>query len=131
VFNQFTEQFSINELAELVCRAAGECGMKVTISHVENPRVEKEEHYYNARHTKLIDLGLTPHLLSETLVEHVFEVIERHRARVITDHIVPTTTWRGGCQVGPRPAESGQPIPTPALMPVAGASVDQIAAAMT
>src|SRR5215510_4873568 len=72
VFNQFTEQFSINELAELVQRAAKECGIEAEVNHVENPRVEKEEHYYNARHTKLLDLGLEPHLLSETLVEHMF-----------------------------------------------------------
>ena len=61
-----------------------------------NPRVEKEEHYYNAKHTKLIHLGLEPHLLSETLVENMFGQIKRHQDRVITDHILPKTTWRGG-----------------------------------
>lgn len=98
VFNQFTEQFSINELAEIVRRAGKEHGIDVGIQPVENPRVEKEEHYYNPVHTKLLDLGLKPHLLSETLVEHVFEVIRHHRERVLTDHILPTTTWRGGYQ---------------------------------
>jgi UDP-sulfoquinovose synthase len=102
VFNQFTEQFSINELAELVRLAGLEYGIEAEIRHVENPRVEKEDHYYSAKHTKLIDLGLKPHLLSETLVEHVFEVIERHRHRVITDHIMPSTTWRGGHQDAPQ-----------------------------
>jgi len=94
VFNQFTEQFSINELAEIVQRAGKDYGIEVEISHLENPRVEKETHYYNPRHTKLLDLGLQPHLLSETIVEHIFETIERHRDRVITDHIMPSTTWR-------------------------------------
>jgi UDP-sulfoquinovose synthase len=98
VFNQFTEQFSINQLAELVQRAAAECGIEAKIRHIDNPRVEKEEHYYNAKHTKLLDLGLEPHLLSETLVEHMFEAIQRHRDRVIIDHIMPTTTWRKGLQ---------------------------------
>ena len=105
VFNQFTEQFSVNELAELVCRAAKVYGIDAHIRHVDNPRVEKEEHYYNARHTKLLDLGLEPHLLSETLVEHMFGVIQRHRDRVNTEHILPGTTWRGG-----HPAQLKTPV---------------------
>jgi UDP-sulfoquinovose synthase len=98
VYNQFTEQFSINELAELVQRAGKAHGFDVQIDHVENPRVELEEHYYNATHTKLLELGLKPHLLSETLVESMFGVIERHRDRVITDAIMPKTRWRGRVQ---------------------------------
>jgi UDP-sulfoquinovose synthase len=95
VFNQFTEQFSVNELADIVQRAGKEYGLDVQVEHIENPRVEKEEHYYNAKHTKLLDLGLQPHLLSETLVGSMFETIERNRDRVITKAILPTTTWRG------------------------------------
>jgi UDP-sulfoquinovose synthase len=94
VFNQFTEQFSVNQLADLVQRAGKEYGLDVAVDHIENPRVEAEEHYYNAKHTHLIDLGLRPHLLSETLVESVFGVIGRHRDRVITKAIMPKTTWR-------------------------------------
>ena len=94
VFNQFTEQFSVEQLAELVKHAGAEVGLEVTINPIENPRVEMEEHYYNAQHTKLLDLGLQPHLLSEALVEHVFEVIERYKDRVIMDHILPRDRWR-------------------------------------
>jgi UDP-sulfoquinovose synthase len=94
VFNQFTEQFSVNQLADLVQRAGKEYGLDVAVDHIENPRVEAEEHYYNARHTHLLDLGLHPHLLSETLVESVFGVIGRHRDRVMTKAIMPKTTWR-------------------------------------
>jgi len=96
VFNQFTEQFSIMQLAELVQRTGKEFGLEVDIQPVPNPRVEKEEHYYNAKHTKLIHLGLEPHLLSETLVGHMFGEITRHKDRVITEHILPRTTWRAG-----------------------------------
>jgi hypothetical protein len=96
VFNQFTEQFSINELAELVKKAGSEVGLDVAIENVANPRVEKEQHYYNAKHEELLKLGLEPHLLSETLVGHMFDVIRRNRDRVITDHILPRTTWRAG-----------------------------------
>jgi UDP-sulfoquinovose synthase len=94
VFNQFTEQFSIVELAELVQRAGKEHGLEVTVDHVENPRFEKEEHYYNAKHTKLLDLGLQPHLLSETLVESMFDQIAKHKDRVIPDLIMPATKWQ-------------------------------------
>jgi len=95
VFNQFTEQFSINELAEIVRQAALHHGLTVEPVHIENPRVELEEHYYNAAHTKLLDLGLRPHLLSETLIESMFSVMERYKHRVIPDRIDPRTRWRG------------------------------------
>jgi UDP-sulfoquinovose synthase len=95
VFNQFTEQFSINELAEIVREAALHHGLVVEPVHVENPRVELEEHYYNAKHTKLLDLGLKPHLLSETLIDSMFTAIERYKDRVIADRIDPRTRWRG------------------------------------
>ncbi len=98
VFNQFTEQFTVMELAELTKRSAAELGLEVAIDHFPNPRVELEEHYYNAKHTKLLDLGLQPHDLSETLVESMFGVIERHKDRVIADTILPRDRWRAGVE---------------------------------
>jgi UDP-sulfoquinovose synthase len=93
VFNQFTEQFSVLELAELVKQAGEHLGHTVEIQHCENPRVEKEDHYYNAVHTKLLDLGLEPTLLGEELVESMIHVIERHKARAIEGAIDPRTRW--------------------------------------
>ena len=84
----------LSELPRLADQARGN-GLDVRIDHVENPRVEAEEHYYNAVHTKLMDLGLKPHLLSETLIESMFETIGRYKDRVIPDHILPATRWRG------------------------------------
>ena len=95
VFNQFTEQFSVLDLARLVQSAGKQVGIDVRVDHLDNPRVEKEEHYYKATHTKLLDLGLEPHLLSETLIESMFATIQRYKARVIFDHILPVTRWRG------------------------------------
>jgi UDP-sulfoquinovose synthase len=95
VFNQFTEQFSILELARKVQEAGRDVGIEVVWHHYDNPRVELEEHYYNAKHTKLLDLGLQPHLLSETLIESMFSAIERYKDRVIEAHINPKTRWRG------------------------------------
>ena len=93
VFNQFTEQFSVLELAELVKHAAEHLGYSVQIDHVDNPRVEKEEHYYNAIHTKLLDLGLEPTLLGEELVESIIHAIERYKGNVIEGSIDPRTRW--------------------------------------
>ena len=94
VFNQFTEQFSILDLARQVHDAGAAYGLPVEVRHLDNPRVESEEHYYNPAHTKLLDLGLEPHLLSDTLIESMFSAIERHKGRVILDHIMPSTRWR-------------------------------------
>jgi UDP-sulfoquinovose synthase len=93
VFNQFTEQFSVGQLAELVKHAGEHLGYSVTIEHVDNPRVELEEHYYNATHTKLLDLGLEPTLLREELIESVIHAIERYKGHVIESSIDPHTRW--------------------------------------
>jgi UDP-sulfoquinovose synthase len=96
VFNQFTERFSVTELADMVKTAAAEMGNEVEIKSVENPRVESEEHYYNPVHTKLADLGLEPHLLGDELVRSVLTTIERHRDRIIDSAILPRTRWNPG-----------------------------------
>lgn len=93
VFNQFTEQFSVMELAEEVQRAAKHLGHHVEIDNVVNPRKELEEHYYNAKHSKLVDLGLVPTLLSDELVETILHEIERYKDRVVREFIAPRTTW--------------------------------------
>jgi UDP-sulfoquinovose synthase len=91
VFNQFTEAFSVMEMANIVKDAYDG---DVTIEHVENPRVEAEQHYYNAVHSGLVDLGLKPHLLNETLIDDLFKVAEQHKAIVNVDAIRPTVKWR-------------------------------------
>ena len=96
VFNQFTEQFTVLELAELAQRAGAELGYDVDVEHFDNPRVEQEEHYYNAANTKLRELGLKPHYLGEELVRSMLATIERHRDRVISRAIAPKTQWRPG-----------------------------------
>ena len=84
------------ELAELVKHAGEHLGYSVEIHHVDNPRVELEEHYYNAIHTKLLDLGLEPTLLGEELVESMMHAIERHKERVIESSIDPAHALEPG-----------------------------------
>ena len=87
-------------MAELVRHAASHLGYEVEVDHVENPRVELEEHYYNAAHTKLLDLGLKPTLLKEELIESLIGTIERHKANVIESSIDPRTRWNPAAGVG-------------------------------
>ena len=93
VFNQFTESFSIRQLAEEVQKAAVELGIQADIDEVENPRTEAAEHYYNPVHTKLLDLGLSPTLLSEDLVSDTLSTLQRFQDRVIVEAIAARTTW--------------------------------------
>jgi UDP-sulfoquinovose synthase len=92
VFNQFTESFTVREMAEMVKRVA-----PTTVDIAEglsNPRVEHETHYFNAANTKLLDLGLEPHLLTDDVVTSMLELVERHRDRVDLNAIAPTVDWR-------------------------------------
>ena len=91
VFNQFTESFSVNQLAD---RVKATFGGKPSISHLEDPRVEAQEHYYNAAHTKLLDLGLHPHLLTEDGIRGLAEHVEAHRARIDAKVMLPHVSWR-------------------------------------
>ena len=96
VFNQFTEQFSVTELADLVKDSAAEVGIDVHIKSYPNPRVELEHHYYNASNQKLLDLGLEPHPLGHELVNSVLKVVGQYRDRIIPAAITPKTKWNPG-----------------------------------
>jgi UDP-sulfoquinovose synthase len=94
VYNQFTESFSIRDLAVAVQHAGKELGLAVEIGEVENPRSEAQEHYYNPTHTKLLDLGLKPTLLSEDLVTDTLSTLMKYQDRTVHEAIAPRTTWR-------------------------------------
>jgi UDP-sulfoquinovose synthase len=94
VFNQFTEQFSVLQLAELVKGAANTMGISVEIESIKNPRVEQEAHYYNALHSALPSLGLKPTLLSEEVLIKMLSKAHESKLRVNTDVIYPNIMWR-------------------------------------
>ncbi len=110
-----TETKSINELAETVAgeypnwpHAQGE----VAIDHVDNPRVETYDHYYKVIHTALESLGLKPTLLSTTLIDHLFDVVERHRDRVDLAALMPTVKWAETTSELPRTGRELAPAPS-------------------
>ena len=94
VYNQFTEQFSVLQLAELTAKAATEMGLNVEIEHLPDPRVEAEEHYYNAKHSKLIDLGLKPHVLSNALLDSLLNIALKYKDRIDPALMLPRVNWR-------------------------------------
>jgi len=91
VFNQFTESFSINQMADMVVAALGS---DHEVQHLADPRVELEDHYYNAAHTKLVDLGLEPHLLDGDTIRSLAATVETWRDRIDLSVMVPTIDWR-------------------------------------
>jgi UDP-sulfoquinovose synthase len=94
VFNQFTEQFSVLDLARLVQTAGEKLGLAVEVDHLPDPRVEAEQHYYNAKHSKLIELGLEPHLLSDSLLDSLMNVALKYRDRIDPAVMLPQINWR-------------------------------------
>ena len=93
VYNQFTEQFEVLELAERVRHAAATIGIVATIEHSRNPRKELETHYYNAKHTKLLDLGLEPRLLNDELIDTMLVKIRDHADRIDVSTLVQNVRW--------------------------------------
>lgn len=94
IFNQFTETFSVNELASRVQQAGKLLDLDVKIQQLPNPRVELEEHYYNPTHTGLKDLGLEPHLLTDQVLSEILQQIGKVKDQIREDIILPKTEWR-------------------------------------
>jgi UDP-sulfoquinovose synthase len=94
VFNQFTEQFSVLDLARIVQTAGKRLGLTIEVDHLADPRVEAEQHYYHAKHSKLIKLGLEPHLLSHSLLDSLMNVALKYRDRIDAAVMLPRINWR-------------------------------------
>jgi UDP-sulfoquinovose synthase len=93
VYNQFTEQFTVLELAERVQAAAAHLGWKASVEHFPNPRKESEQHYYNPKHSKLLELGLQPRMLSEELIDTMLLKIADYRDRIDPLTLVQNVRW--------------------------------------
>ncbi|MFB6350439.1 MAG: NAD-dependent epimerase/dehydratase family protein [Bradymonadaceae bacterium] len=93
ILNQFTETFSVNELAEQIQRVGNELELDVDIQHIENPRQEPEEHRYNPDNSGLLELGLEPHYMTDEVVAEMLERIGEYESRIDRDKIMPRVTW--------------------------------------
>lgn len=93
IFNQFTETFTVNEIAERIKKTGESLGLKVTIQNLKNPRKEMEEHYYNPSHTGLLDLGLEPHRLTEEVLGELMSFVQKHKDNITHHKIFRGTKW--------------------------------------
>ncbi len=93
ILNQFTEQFSVNELAQRIARVGNQMGLKVQIQSIANPRKEKEEHYYNAAHSGLIDLGLQPHFMTDDVIHSMIKQVMEYKDHIDIKKILPRVRW--------------------------------------
>ena len=82
------------DLAHKVQAAGRKMGLKVEIDHLPDPRVEAESHYYNAKHSQLVDLGLKPHNLSDSLLDSLMNIAIEYRDRVDSSLFLPQVNWR-------------------------------------
>ncbi|MGI5484892.1 NAD-dependent epimerase/dehydratase family protein [Streptomyces lavendofoliae] len=111
VFNQMTQSMSVLDIARTVAEAyPGE----VDIEFLANPRVEADQHYYRVQHSRLTELGLVPHLLSETLLTSLFDIAREHAGRALADTVLPQTDWRA-----PSAAARTTPPPVGPILPQA------------
>lgn len=93
IYNQIMETFSANTLAELTQTVGKNLGYDVKINHIENPRKEAEEHYYNPTYQGLQDLGVTPHYLTEESMASIFKVVEKNKENIRKDVIFKGVKW--------------------------------------
>ena len=93
VMNQLTETFSVREIAEKVQRVARSMGLAVETQSIANPRKEKEEHYYNVRHSALLELGLEPHPMTDDVVAAMLGRVLEYRAQIDVRRILPRVRW--------------------------------------
>lgn len=93
IFNQLTETFTVNELAERVKRTGDAMGLNVQIKSIANPRKEKEEHYYNPSYSGLIELGLKPNYMTDEVLADMIERILAHKGSIVADRIMPRVRW--------------------------------------
>ena len=86
-----TEWMSVLDIAETIAKLHPN---EVKIDHLANPRVELESHYYNVKHTGLVELGLQPHLLSDTLLTSLYDIADKWKHRADVTSMQPTVQWR-------------------------------------
>jgi UDP-sulfoquinovose synthase len=68
-------------------------GLEVTLDHIENPRKEAEEHYYNPRHSGLLEMGLEPNYLTDGVIAQMLEFAIAHKSRIQREQIFRKVKW--------------------------------------
>lgn len=86
IFNQVSEVKSVSELANLIASKTGS-----NITHLDNPRKERDENNLYVTNQGLQNLGFTPTLIEDILVDDVLEVVKKYKHRI--NPKVIDSTW--------------------------------------
>lgn len=93
IYNQIMETFTVNEIAKITQKVGSKLGYNVKIDHIENPRKEAEDHYYNPTYQGLQNIGVTPNLLTEETMERMFDIIGKYKNNIRKDVIFKGVEW--------------------------------------
>ena len=78
IFNQITQTFSVNDLANLVVSSLKDLLPNISVKHLPNPRKEAEDHYYNPTYQALSDIGVVPMLLNEEIIRKMYSTVSQY-----------------------------------------------------
>lgn len=97
LFNQIDKTYSVVQLANIVKSVGRKLGLNVEWKSIDNPRVEKEEHFYSVEANKLKKLGFKPTRSIQEEVEIIFNDMNKFKSRIDEKKsvIMPKTTWVG------------------------------------
>ena len=93
IYNQLTETFSVNELAEKIQQAGKLVGVNVEVKSIPNPRREPEDHYYNPACTGLLDLGLQPNFMTTEVLADMMKLALKYKDNIDESKIFPRVKW--------------------------------------
>ena len=93
IYNQIMETFTVNQLAELTQQVGQELGYDVKINSIQNPRIEKEEHYYNPSYQGLMELGVKPHYLTKDSMKEIFKIVSQYKSKIRKDVVYTGVKW--------------------------------------
>jgi UDP-sulfoquinovose synthase len=93
IYNQIMETFTVTELALLTQEAGKDLGYDVVIDNIENPRIEKEQHYYNPTYQSLQDLGVKPNFLTVESMKPMLKMVESFKSNINSDSFMMGVKW--------------------------------------
>ncbi|PYI55661.1 NAD-dependent epimerase/dehydratase family protein [Paenibacillus flagellatus] len=97
VLNQFQNVYRLADWAHKVASVADEFGLKPDIRHVDNPRMEMEDHHYRPEHDALFRLGYEPTRDIDPVLRSMIAALLPHadRIRRKREALLPDIRWDG------------------------------------
>ena len=93
VRNQFTEIFSIKDLAILVQASARKIGLKTEIKFIKNPRNEMPKHHFKPSNKSFLKIGLKPRKINTKFIIENLNKILNSKKNIDKKIISPKIKW--------------------------------------